>query len=553
VPDGEDHFLREYNEVLVRKLEQKMLQLKKTNARLFALYFSSTIFNLNKTYSESINQILKSIYENAEYEKAAYFKMDNSDIVSFDSIGFDQEVATRFNSELSNHKGSGFGLIGRCIKTKQSVNTKSVQNDPEWEEKLEGIKSVLYMPVQYDEHLYGVLGLFSSNEGAFSEEDEHILFTLTHNLAISISNRLSQKQVQVQMSRLSSLHQIDMSINSSSDLSLTLSILLSNVMTHLNVNAADIVLVDRFSNEMRIVAKMGFASIFPDDAAILSPITAKVIKEQRLTNIKLTGLEVMKEWSNEGFREYWGVPIISKGVVRGILEVFNKNEKRPDQDWVDFLDTLGGQAAIAIENTETFESLIKSNLDLQMAYDSTIEGWSKALDLRDKETEGHTVRVTELSVLMAQKLGINQADIINIRRGALLHDIGKIGVPDNILLKPGPLTEEEWVIMKRHPETALQLLNGIKYLQKATDIPYCHHEKWDGTGYPRGLSGNDIPIAARLFAIIDVWDALASDRPYRTAWSTSKIFKYILDNSGTHFDPDLVPVFLKLQNDLNSK
>jgi response regulator RpfG family c-di-GMP phosphodiesterase len=546
-PAAEDQFLREYNEVLVRKLEHKMLQLKKTNSRLFALYFSSTIFNLHKSYEESVYQVLNSLTEKAGYEKAAYFRLENSDIISFDSVGFDDRSLVKFKTEMGKHLGSSFGLVGRCITTKNFINKKSVQNDPDWGEGVEGIESLLYMPVQFDDQLFGVLGLFSSELGSFSEEDEQILFSLTHNLAISISNRISQKQVQIQMNRLASLHQIDMSINSSSDLSLTLSIVLSNVMTQLDVFAADFVLTERYSNEMKVAAKTGFLSILPDEAVYRNQITLRVIKEQKLLYIDFSEKEGPKEWIKEGFKDYWGVPIISKGVVRGVLEVFNKTYKKPDQDWLDFLETLGGQAAIAIENAETFDNLINSNLELQMAYDSTIEGWSKALDLRDKETEGHTLRVTEMAVQFAQKLGISQADIINIRRGSLLHDIGKIGVPDQILLKPGPLTEEEWVIMKQHPITAKHLISGIKYLNGAIDIPYCHHEKWDGTGYPRGLRGNDIPIAARLFAIIDVWDALSSHRPYRAAWPASKIYQHIMQSSGTHFDPDLIPVFLKLQ------
>ena len=549
----EDQFLREYNEVLVRKLEHKMLQLKKTNSRLFALYLTSTIFNLHKSYEESVHHVLNSLTENAGYEKAAYFRLENSEITHFDTVGFDEPTLNKFKSIMENHRGSSFGFIKRCITTKKASNIESVQDDPEWHENLEGIKSILYMPVQYDEQFFGVLGLYSADAGTFTEEDEQILFSLTHNLAISISNRISQKQIQVQLNRLSALHQIDMSINSSSDLSLTLGIVLSNVMTQLNVTAADIVLNERFSNELKIAVKTGFMSILPDDAVYVNPIAMKVIKDQRVLRIDLSTIDVPEEWSIEKFKTYWGVPIISKGVVRGVLEVFNKTDTKPDHDWMDFLETLGGQAAIAIDNTETFESLINSNLELQMAYDSTIEGWSKALDLRDKETEGHTLRVTELSVLFAQKLGISQADIINIRRGALLHDIGKIGVPDHILLKPGPLTDEEWVIMKKHPEIAMQLIRGIKYLKGAIDIPFCHHEKWDGTGYPRGLNGNDIPIAARLFAIIDVWDALASDRPYRAAWPASKIYQHIIQSSGSHFDPDLIPVFLKLQNELSSK
>jgi putative nucleotidyltransferase with HDIG domain len=166
--------------------------------------------------------------------------------------------------------------------------------------------------------------------------------------------------------------------------------------------------------------------------------------------------------------------------------------------------------------------------------------------LRDRETEGHTRRVTELTMQLAERMGISPQEMIHVRRGALLHDIGKLGVPDQILLKPGPLTDEEWVIMRQHPTYAFNMLLPITYLRPALDIPYCHHEKWDGSGYPRGQRGEQIPLAARLFAIVDVWDALRSDRPYRASWSSGKTRAYILDQSGKHFDPRVVDVFLDM-------
>ncbi|MCX6064683.1 MAG: PAS domain-containing protein, partial [Chloroflexi bacterium] len=184
---------------------------------------------------------------------------------------------------------------------------------------------------------------------------------------------------------------------------------------------------------------------------------------------------------------------------------------------------------------------------LLTAYDATIRGWSRAMDLRDQETEDHTQRVTELTEKLARSLNLPEEDIIQIRRGALLHDIGKLGIPDGILLKPGKLTKEEWVIMQQHPQYAYDMLSPITYLHPALDIPYCHHEKWDGSGYPRGLSGEQIPLAARLFAVVDVWDALRSNRPYRQAWSKEKVLEYISSLSGTHFDPMAVELFLRMQ------
>ena len=227
-----------------------------------------------------------------------------------------------------------------------------------------------------------------------------------------------------------------------------------------------------------------------------------------------------------------------------MLEVYQRSPHYPNEEWLDFFNTLAGQAAIAIDNVQMFEQLQRSTDELELAYDATIEGWSHALDLRDKETEGHTQRVTELTVKLARRFGISEKDLVQVRWGALLHDIGKMGVPDGILLKPGPLTDEEWVVMKKHPGLAFELLKPIGYLQLALDIPYCHHEKWDGTGYPRGLKGEQIPLAARIFAVVDVWDALTSDRVYRLAWSKEKARQHIQDAAGTHFDPRVVETFL---------
>ncbi len=189
----------------------------------------------------------------------------------------------------------------------------------------------------------------------------------------------------------------------------------------------------------------------------------------------------------------------------------------------------------------------RAAVELARAYDSSLDGWSRALDLRDKETEGHTRRVTDMTLRLARAMGVPEADLVDIRRGALLHDIGKMGIPDSILLKPGPLTEEEWKVMRRHPVYAYEFLSPTPYLRPALDVPYCHHEKWDGTGYPRGLRGEGIPRAARIFAVADVWDALRSDRPYRAAWTAAKARDYIREQAGKHFDPRVVEVFLRIE------
>jgi HD-GYP domain-containing protein (c-di-GMP phosphodiesterase class II) len=238
--------------------------------------------------------------------------------------------------------------------------------------------------------------------------------------------------------------------------------------------------------------------------------------------------------------------MLAHDVIIGVVQVQSYTIDRYTKEDAEALSLVANTAAIIIENLRLFTDLQRSNKELLNAYDSTLEGWSRALDLRDNETEGHTLRVAELTRRMAMRIGIDGSRIKDIQRGSLLHDIGKVGIPDQILLKPGPLTDEEWKIMRRHPDYAYQLIQPIEYLRNALEIPYCHHEKWDGTGYPRGLKGEEIPLSARIFALTDVWDALSSDRPYRKAWNKADVRAYIQSQSGAYFDPNLVPVFLEL-------
>jgi putative nucleotidyltransferase with HDIG domain len=248
----------------------------------------------------------------------------------------------------------------------------------------------------------------------------------------------------------------------------------------------------------------------------------------------------------ENFVTYYGVPLMAKGRVLGVLEMFHRSALRPDIDLQNFLVMVAGQAAIAIDSAKMFSELQRSNVELSLAYDATIEGLSRALDLRDKETKEHTFRVTAITVKLASRLGVEQADLIHIRRGAILHDIGKVAIPDQILFKSGPLAEEEWKIMRQHPTIAVDLLSPVSYLEPALAIPHWHHEKWDGSGYPDGLRREAIPFAARLFALADVYDALISNRPYRGAWPKQDAIRYIAGEAGKHFDPKIVPEFLDL-------
>jgi PAS domain S-box-containing protein/putative nucleotidyltransferase with HDIG domain len=365
----------------------------------------------------------------------------------------------------------------------------------------------------------------------------------------------AEEQAQLQIQRLRSLRAIDVAISSSFNLNLTLDILLDQVITQLYVDAAAILLFNAIVRGLEYGASRGFrtSAIRSAKVRLGEGYAGKAILERRMIHVpNLMETEddlppafrlMLKE---EDFIEYYCMPLIVKGEVKGVLEIFHRSHLPGGLEWLDFLETLAGQAAIAIEDSTLFENLQRSNQELFQAYDATIEGWSHALDLRDKETEGHTLRVTELTMELARQFGFTEEQLINIRWGALLHDIGKMGVPDSILLKPDKLTDEEWEIMRRHPTFAIDMLSPIAYLKSSLDIPYCHHEKWDGSGYPRGLKGDVIPLAARLFAVVDVWDAVTSNRPYRTAWSNEGAIEYIKEQSEKFFDPRVVNVFLNM-------
>ena len=238
------------------------------------------------------------------------------------------------------------------------------------------------------------------------------------------------------------------------------------------------------------------------------------------------------------------VPLIAQGQAVGWLAVGMLTSLHNDD--VRILNAIADIAANAIRRATLHERTQQTAHDLERAYETTLEGWASALELRDQETEGHTRRVLALTLKLAQAMGIAPADLTNVRRGALLHDIGKMGIPDSVLLKPGTLNEREWEIMRRHPEYAYRLLSSIEYLRPVLDIPYCHHEKWDGTGYPRGLKGEEIPLVARIFTVVDVWDALCSDRPYRVAWTAEQARAYIQAEACKSFDPQVVEQFLVL-------
>ncbi len=365
--------------------------------------------------------------------------------------------------------------------------------------------------------------------------------------------KTSEAQIKRQIQRLAALRYIDMAINANLELREMLGILIDQVIQVLGVDAADVLLLNPKTEVLEYTARLGFqtGALKFTRLRVGEGYAGQAAAERRIIHvpdlrIALGEFERSQYLPKEDFVSYYAVPLITKRQVKGVLEVFLRTAHTPDSDWLKYLEILASQAAIAIENAVLIDDIQTSNLELGQAYENTLEGWARALELRDKETIGHTQRVTEVTLALARKLGIAEEPLIHVRRGAILHDIGKMGIPDSILLKPGPLSDEEWDIMRLHPGYAYKMLAPIEYLQPALEIPYYHHEKWDGTGYPHGLAGPDIPLPARIFAVVDVWDALNSDRPYRPAWPEAKVLDYLRDQAGSHFDPEVVSAFLEL-------
>ncbi len=362
--------------------------------------------------------------------------------------------------------------------------------------------------------------------------------------------KVAEETIQRQVRRFQALRAIDAAISAGPDLQFTLGILLEQIMAQLNVDAADILLHKIGTSLLEYGARRGFRTEATPGVTMRmrEGLAGRAVLARKTVHIPDLTLERQVEdrmfpMEAEAFKVYYGIPLIAKGQLKGVLEVFLRTCRSIDPEHLEFLETLAGQAAIALDNSSLFEQLQDSNTELSIAYDATLEGWAKALELRDRETVGHAHRVIEMTLRVADRIGIHGEALQHIRRGALLHDIGKMGIPDSILLKPGPLTPDEWEIMRQHPAHAYEMLKTIEYLAPALEIPYCHHERWDGSGYPQGLTGTSIPMSARIFAVVDVWDALTSNRPYRNAWPEHQTLEHIARETGRHFDPEVVNAF----------
>ncbi len=535
------------SDITDRKLAEESL--KKRLEELETIYSISTTVRTAQTLDQMLTLLLDEIMKVLETETGAIC-LYNPEKETLEVAAGKGWISGLMDDVVLR---PGEGIVGQVFSSGEVLVSKEYAKDSrvKYIEKMPKGWGGVCLPLSTDVDIVGVLFISVPLPRVISTGELKLLTSLAEIAGTAVQRiRLFEKNLD-HLERIKALRNIDRVIAGSMDLREIFTVILDEVTRILNVDAAAILRISPHTGMLKYEAWRGFHSADPSEIS-LNPgegFAGKAAMERK--SIQMENLQGT-EWDKSRFpfpemkemKSYYAVPLINKGRVDGVLEVFFRETPDSSKEWLDFLETLGGQTAIAIDSSEMIHQLQSSNYKLIQAYDSTIAGWARALDLRDKETGDHSQRVTELTVKIAEAMGVNEEELAHIRRGAMLHDIGKMGVSDRILLKPGPLTEEEWEVMHRHPVNAFELLSPIEYLRPALDIPYCHHEKWDGTGYPRGLRKEQIPLAARIFAVADVYDALTSDRPYRKAWSREKAFAHIRNESGKHFDPKVVEQFI---------
>src|SRR5271157_1607393 len=469
-------------EITLRKQAERALarqteELRDRNDELDRLYqasgslLSSPSFDLQSLATTIVNVVLKQ-FGQANCSLIIVQK-DSNELVRL-------AVGGPYADQVKDKKLAldGPGLVPQAISTGVVIHSDDVRLIPGFTPHWDAVRSELTIPLKVGSNVIGVIDIQSSETGAFQADDERLMSVFAEQAAMALDRTRLYAQTEQRLQNLNSLRTVDMAISSSMDMNLTLGILLEQVMGQFGAHAADVLIFDSTTQSFRFSTGRGFRTqaLQHTDLRLGDGYAGRAARERQMILIqeltKNTGeLRRSAEFSREGFVTYIGIPLIAKGQVKGVLEIFQRSPFDPNPERLAFLEMLAGQAAIAIDSAQLFENLQVTNSELMMAYDETIEGWSRAMDLRDKETEGHTRRVTELTLRLANSMGFGAGELVHIRRGTLLHDIGKMGVPDEILRKPGALTEDEWVIMRRHPQLAYDMLAPIIYLRPAIDIP----------------------------------------------------------------------------------
>ena len=473
--------------------------------------------------------------------------------------GYDHETVDAINHRLNWDVSRG--VTGRVVRTREAIIIPDVSQDADWVPFIgldDWVRSMLSVPLVAGDIVIGALNLLSEELDFFKIEDLPLILSIATPLALSLQNTRLHESLHQRLKELEILANTSSALRKAQSFMDMPPILLTKTIEGLKANAGVFLLLE--NDELKIAATHGEISVSTGDTCPAGAVMMWQVLNSGETLFIPDITQYDELHKSMACQALMGdalscvcVPLRTTTSTIGIVFLNWKKKTILCADELRLLESIAEIASNAIHRSILHTQTMRQALDLTLAYDATIEGWSRALDLRDRETEGHTQRVANLTLQLTGAFGISEPEIVHLQRGALLHDIGKMGISDDILRKPGALSDEEWTIMRKHPQLAYEMLSPIAYLQPALDIPYCHHEKWDGTGYPRGLRGEQIPLAARIFAVADVWDALTSDRPYRKAWSEEKTLQYIREQAGKHFDPKVVQKFLEIMTNTIQK
>jgi len=413
--------------------------------------------------------------------------------------------------------------------------------------------SMLLTPVVVEDKIIAALQLLHPERSVYNNGDLLLLSRIANLVGVGLQKAYLYQETQAQVDKLTSLQRIEQTVLENLSLPTTLDMLIDQTVKELSVDAAAILYFHPQLKTLKFITQTGFRQniLQHTDLEIGEGLAGKAAESRsmvRVPDLKHTSQAISRdlEFSTEKFVSYFGVPLTSKGRLVGVMELYHRKKLDPDQSWIDLLEMIAGLAAIAIDYQNVHKNLERSRNELDKSLDAIIEGWAQALELRGIESPGHWHRIEELSLALGQKLGVKSKLLNDLRRGVLLHDIGKMAIPDEVLHKRTALSVEERKLIGKHPIAAHDLLKDVEGLKSALDVPLYHHERWDGTGYPYQLEGENIPYLARIYAVVDVWDAMRSDRPYRKAFSKEKALQILNEEAGKQFDPEIVQAFLLL-------
>jgi len=530
-------------------VKQDVTEREQRNRELVVVGNISAALRTAESRAEMLPVLLDQLLEQLDIEAASLEMVDplTGDFITERGGGY-------WASLTGERIPAGTALSGRVFATRQPYlnNEAHLEKDLFRPERFGDCRAAIGVPLVVREEIIGLLWVGSVRQ--LDERDLRLLTAVADMAANALHRVTLHEQTETRLRHLTALRTIEQTINSSLDLRVTFNVILKQAADILGADAVIIYLYNTRTLMMDVAAHSGLhtdrkkltTQRIGEGLAGRAALTRRLLEWHSPEELEPVDKDFFED---EGIQSYCVNPLIVKSEIKGALAVFYRTPFFPDEECHDNLATLAAQTAIAVDNLSMFDSLQRSSVSLTMAIDETLEGWVRTLDSRMVGLETNTERLLELTLRLARAAGINEAECVHVTRGALLHDIGKTHIPEAVLNKPGALNDEEWQLVRTHPQMGHDLLLPIKYLKPALDIPYCHHERWDGSGYPRGLKGEEIPLAARVFAIVDVYDALLSKRPYRAAWSREKALAYLHQNAGILFDRHLVDLFMRTIKD----